>query len=141
MIRKFEEYDIDEIMRIWQNENMKAHKFIPEEYWQINYNYVKEIIPNTEIYVYVLEQQIIGFIGINDNYIEGIFIDSKHQHNGIGRALLNKVKEKRNNLKLKVYQRNTNAMNFYKNNGFIKKEENIDTDTKELEYIMIWNKK
>ena len=140
MIRQFEKYDIDEVMHIWQNENIKAHKFISEQYWKTNYNYVKEIIVNAELYVYVLKQQVIGFIGLNNNYIEGIFVDSKHQHNGIGKALLNKVKENRNNLMLKVYQKNTNAIKFYKHNGFIKKEENIDKDTKELEYIMIWNK-
>ncbi len=90
MIRQFEKYDIDEVMQIWQNENIKAHKFISEQYWKTNYNYVKEIIVNAELYVYVLKQQVIGFIGLNNNYIEGIFVDSKHQHNGIGKALLNK---------------------------------------------------
>ena len=122
MIRQFEKYDIDEVMQIWQNENIKAHKFISEQYWKTNYNYVKEIIVNAELYVYVLKQQVIGFIGLNNNYIEGIFVDSKHQHNGIGKALLNKVKENRNNLMLKVYQKNTNAIKFYKHNGFIKKD-------------------
>ena len=122
MIRQFEKYDIDEVMQIWQNENIKAHKFISEQYWKTNYNYVKEIIVNAELYVYVLKQQVIGFIGLNNNYIEGIFVDSKHQHNGIGKALLNKVKENRNNLMLKVYQKNTNAIKFYKHNGFIKTE-------------------
>ena len=75
-----------------------------------NYNYVKEILPNAEIYVYVLKENIVGFIGINENYIEGIFIDTNNQCKGIGTSLLNKVKENR------------------------------DKDTAEIEYTMTWNK-
>ena len=95
MIRKFEKNDINPVMQIWKNENIKAHKFISKEYWKNNYNYVKEILPNAEIYVYVLKENIVGFIGINENYIEGIFIDTNNQCKGIGTSLLNKVKENR----------------------------------------------
>lgn len=31
MIRKFEKNDIDEVMKIWKNENIKAHEFISKE--------------------------------------------------------------------------------------------------------------
>ena len=37
MIRKFKEEDINSIMEIWLNENIKAHNLIPEEYWKNNY--------------------------------------------------------------------------------------------------------
>lgn len=36
-------------MEIWLNENIKAHNFIPEEYWKNNYEYVKEILHNSEM--------------------------------------------------------------------------------------------
>ena len=140
MIRKFEKNDINPVMQIWKNENIKAHKFISKEYWKNNYNYVKEILPNAEIYVYVLKENIVGFIGINENYIEGIFIDTNNQCNGIGTSLLNKVKENRDNLTLSVYKKNINAINFYKKNDFIITSENIDKDTAEIEYTMTWNK-
>ena len=140
MIRKFEKNDINPVMQIWKNENIKAHKFISKEYWKNNYNYVKEILPNAEIYVYVLKENIVGFIGINENYIVGIFIDTNNQCKGIGTFLLNKVKENRDNLTLSVYKKNINAINFYKKNDFIITSENIDKDTAEIEYTMTWNK-
>ena len=140
MIRKFEKNDINPVMQIWKNENIKAHKFISKEYWKNNYNYVKEILPNAEIYVYVLKENIVGFIGINEYYIEGIFIDTNNQCKGIGTSLLNKVKENRDNLTLSVYKKNINAINFYKKNDFIITSENIDKDTAEIEYTMTWNK-
>lgn len=140
MIRKFKKNDINDVMKIWKNENIKAHKFIPNEYWESNYKYVKEILPVAEIYVYVIEKTIIGFIGLNKNYIEGIFIDTNNQGNGIGTLLLNKVKERQNTLTLNVYKKNTHAIHFYKKNGFIITNENIDENTGELEYTMVWNK-
>ncbi len=140
MIRKFKKNDINDVMKIWKNENIKAHKFIPKEYWESNYKYVKEILPVAEIYVYVIEKTIIGFIGLNKNYIEGIFIDTNNQGNGIGTLLLNKVKERQNTLTLNVYKKNTHAIHFYKKNGFIITNENIDENTGELEYTMVWNK-
>ena len=129
MIRKFEKNDINPVMQIWKNENIKAHKFISKEYWKNNYNYVKEILPNAEIYVYVLKENIVG-----------IFIDTNNQCKGIGTSLLNKVKENRDNLTLSVYKKNINAINFYKKNDFIITSENIDKDTAEIEYTMTWNK-
>lgn len=76
MIRRFEKNDINAVMQIWKRENIKAHSFISKEYWENNYNYVKEILPNAEIYVYILNENIVGFIGLNENYIEGIFVDT-----------------------------------------------------------------
>lgn len=140
MIRKFEKNDINDVMRIWEKENIKAHKFISKEYWENNYNYVKEILPNAEIYVYIFKENIVGFIGINENYIEGIFVDTNNQCNGIGTSLLNKVKENRNNLTLSVYKKNINAINFYKKNGFAITSESIEENTNEVEYTMTWNK-
>ena len=141
MIRKFEINDIDEVMQIWQNENIKAHQFIPKEYWENNYNFVKEVLPNAEIYVYVIKEKIVGFVGVNNNYVEGIFVDTNYQGDGIGTSLLNKVKENRDNLILSVYKKNVNAINFYKKNGFMIVCEKIDENTNEIEYTMNWNKK
>ena len=58
MIRKFEKNDINNVMRIWKDENIKAHKFIPKEYWEDNYNFVKEALPNADIYVYIIKEKI-----------------------------------------------------------------------------------
>ena len=140
MIRKFEKNDINDIMQIWKSENIKAHKFISREYWENNYKYVKEILPNAEIYVYIIKEKIVGFLGLDNNYIEGIFVNTDNQCNGIGTSLLNKVKENRNSLSLNVYKKNISAINFYKKNDFKITSEDIDEKTNEIEYIMTWNK-
>lgn len=140
MIRKFEKKDINAVMEIWKNENIRAHNFIAKEYWQDNYEYVKEILPKADIYVYILDEKIVGFVGVNKNYIEGIFIDINNQHSGIGTSLLDKIKENKDNLTLSVYKKNENAISFYEKNNFIIASENIDKSTNEIEYTMTWKK-
>ena len=105
MIRRLNDNNIDAVMQIWKEENIKAHNFIPKEYWEEKFNYVKSILPSAEIYVYIDKNTIEGFIGINNNYIEGIFIKEINQNKGIGTALLEKVKQLKPKLILNVYEK------------------------------------
>lgn len=140
MIRKFEKNDINAVMEIWVNENIRTHNFIAKEYWKDNYEYVKDILPKADIYVYILDEHVVGFVGVNNNYVEGIFVDINNQHSGIGTSLLDRIKENKDNLTLNVYKKNANAIKFYEKNNFIITSENIDKDTNEIEYTMTWSK-
>lgn len=140
MIRKFEKNDINAVMEIWVNENIRTHNFIAKEDWKDNYEYVKDILPKADIYVYILDEQVVGFVGVNNNYVEGIFVDINNQHSGIGTSLLDRIKENKDNLTLNVYKKNANAIKFYEKNNFIITSENIDKDTNEIEYTMTWSK-
>ena len=139
MIRKFEQNDIDHVMRIWESANRSAHDFIPEEYWKENHEFVKDALPQAEVYVYIRHGHIAGFIGTNGNHIEGIFVDRADWNRGIGTALLNQVMNEKAHLTLNVYQKNTNAIRFYEKNGFTVTKESIDEETGETEYTMTWN--
>jgi len=139
MIRKFEKNDINPVMQIWKNENIKAHKFISKEYWKNNYNYVKEILPNAEIYVYVLKENIVGFIGINENYIEGIFVEESMRGKGIGTQLLNLAKQLCSSLTLQVYEKNQSALRFYFKEGFQIKKKQMDSETGQMDFTMEWS--
>ena len=97
-------------------------------------------MPNSEIYVYIEQGKVKGFIGINNNYIEGIFIDSDSQNKGVGTALLNKVKEEKMELRLNVYEKNIKAVKFYQKNGFEIVKETVDKENNEKEFRMMWNK-
>ena len=120
MIRKYVAGDIDSVMQIWLNTNIQAHSFISQDYWKSNFDMVKEMIPLAEIYVHEVDNanQIDGFIGLNDDYIEGIFVKETMQSKGIGKQLLNHAKEVKSTLKLRVYQRNEKAIKFYLRENF-----------------------
>lgn len=138
MIRKLQKADINRVADIWLKTNLKAHFFIPEQYWISNYEFVKEMLPQAEVYVYDDDKMIQGFIGINDEYIEGIFVSDEMQSRGIGKILLDYIKDKKDRLQLKVYQKNVRAMSFYQREGFTIQSEEMDEFTGEKEYVMNW---
>jgi putative acetyltransferase len=80
---------------------------------------VKDILPQAEIYVYEDDRtnQINGFIGLTDNYIAGIFVREAIQSRGIGKQLLNYAKEMKSTMSLSVYQKNTRAIFFIRENS------------------------
>ncbi len=138
MIRKFRKTDISRIADIWLDANIKAHYFIPSQYWKDNFELVKEMFLQAEIYVYEDKNQIQDFIGLDNCYIAGIFVCSEAQSLGIGKRLLDFAKSIKEQLSLSVYQKNTRAIKFYQRENFMIKCEETDNDTGEKEYFMIW---
>lgn len=138
MIRKLQKTDVIKVADIWLNSNIKAHNFIPARYWESNYEPVKEMLLLAEVYVYERNGEIQGFIGLNGEYIEGIFVCDKLQSQGIGKLLLDFIKERRMGLSLNVYEKNTRAIHFYQREGFEIQDEGIDEATGEKDYVMIW---
>ena len=131
MIRKYVDGDIDAVMQIWLNTNIQAHSFISQDYWKSNFDMVKEMMPLAEIYVHEVDNanQIDGFIGLNNDYIEGIFVEAVAQSKGIGKQLLDQVKKIKSTLKLNVYQKNERAIQFYLREKF-----SIQSECKEYQY-------
>ena len=140
MIRVLEEKDVDTVAKIWLETNIKAHDFIASNYWKAHYEIIKDMFLQAEVYVYEIEKEIMGFIGLDKEYIEGIFVLDQYQKRGIGKALLNHVKAKKEHLSLNVYQKNLNAILFYQREGFCVQYEDVDENTGEKEYRMVWNR-
>ena len=140
-IRKLQKTDINRVAEIWLTANRNAHAFIPAAYWESHLDFVKNMLPQTEVYVYETNQTIQGFIGINGESIEGIFVANEMQSHGIGKILLDYMKDKKVRLQLNVYQKNVRAMSFYQREGFTIQCDQIDEFTGEKEYVMNWDSK
>lgn len=140
MIRKLQETDLDKVADIWLMTNMSAHNFIDAKYWLNNFIAVKKMLSQAEIYIYEDENQIQGFVGLNNDYIAGIFVCKEKQSNGIGKQLLDYIKGIHTKLTLNVYQKNIRAIKFYQREGFKIQSENIDKNVNEKEYKMVWKR-
>ncbi len=141
MIRELRKVDINKVAEIWLDTNIKTHYFISAQYWKSNFELVKELLLQATVYVYEDKQEIQGFIGLSNEYIEGIFVSAEMQSQGIGKILLNYVKGKRNKLILNVYQKNTRAISFYQREGFEIQYSGLDEATGEKDYVMAWHQK
>ena len=140
MIRTLRKTDVEKIGEIWLDTNLSAHDFIPAEYWQGNFTAVKEMFPQAEVYVFQDEErgEIQGFIGLNEEHIEGIFVRTQAQGQGIGRNLLDFVKSRKERLSLNVYQKNSGAVRFYQREGFRIDDGGTDENTGAKDYLMVW---
>ncbi len=85
-----------------------------------------------------MEDQPVGFIGMLDDYIAGIFVLKDYRALGIGKRFT-KVQAEHEKLTLNVYQ-NTAAIAFYLKHGFTIVSEQLDSDTNEIENTMEWHR-
>ncbi len=138
MIRVFQPADLDQVADLWLAANLQAHGFISSEYWKENQALVKELLLQVEVYVYEKDGKILGFAGLDGEYIEGIFVAEKDRSHGIGKALLDFLKAKKPKLHLNVYQKNTRAIQFYEREGFRIQSDGLDEATGEKDYMMAW---
>lgn len=139
MIRKFQQGDLERVAEIWLEANIQAHNFISGRYWEGQLEMVKVMLPQAELFVAQGgDGEIQGFIGLNGDHVEGLFVRPPFQSRGLGRELLDRAKTARGRLTLNVYQKNERAAAFYRREGFRVREEGMDASTGEPEYGMVW---
>lgn len=140
-IRESQQTEISKLVDIWYEASIDSHDFIAPDYWRTQQAAMKEkYLPTSETYVISEGNGIVGFVSLVDNYLAALFIDVNVQGEGYGKALLNFVKDQRDFIQLTVYKKNQNAVDFYLKNHFSIKEQSIDQQTSEEEYVMHWIK-
>ena len=136
MIRAFQTADLAAITEIWLQENLIAHDFIEDKYWYANLAMVQQAFGQAQIYVYEKQGQILGFIGLQDDYLAGLFVKQTFQGQGIGTKLLDHAKKQVSHLSLHVYCQNKKAVTFYQKAGFKIMDQLFDENVQAFEYEM-----
>ena len=137
-IRSFIPEDLEQVMKLWLNGNLEAHAFLPRKYWESHAEMVKEQLLCAEVLVYEEGGSIKGFAGLQGNYLAGIFVEGSSRSRGIGRALLDRVKETHPFFTLHVYAENVRAAAFYRRGGLQAVSRETEKDTGREEYTMEW---
>ena len=84
-------------------------------------------------------QQVVGFIGLDQQHIEGLFVSQSHQGRGIGKQLLDYVKKKKEQLTLCVYEKNKRAFSFYLHQAFKIIKEQKEEEIHQINIYMSWH--
>lgn len=106
-IRKMREEEIPLLATIWLDVSISAHHFIAPHYWEKNkLKMIENYLPNSEVFVAEIENEVVGFIALVNDYLAALFVAEKQQEKGLGRALLEFAKASRTQLLLRVYQKN-----------------------------------
>ncbi len=119
---------LDEIMAIWLASNLDAHDFVSASYWHDNFDAVKQLLPQAEITVAEVDGKIVGFAGMQDDYLAGIFIDAKYRDQGLGTQLLRALHARHPLITLNVFDQNSRAQQFYQHHGFHPAQKQFDEE-------------
>ncbi len=118
IIRSFEDADTAALSDIWWRASLAVHSFLGEDLLRAQKKLIEEIyLPKAETSVALLGQTPVGFIGLLDSFIGGLFVDPDYGRRGIGRALVEHALERRAELTLEVYAANEKACAFYQKIG------------------------
>lgn len=139
MIKKIKEEDLTNVMTLWVTGNFKANNFIDKDYWLEIYNNTKEnFLKDYKTFVYKENDEILGFISINDSEIKAINVKDDQQRRGIGTKLVNYCKENisESEIVIKIFEKNMNAIIFFSNLEFKNIKIQLNEKFNEKEYVM-----
>ena len=139
MIRHFQQQDEAAVIQIWLEASAIAHSFIPRSYWESKIPDMRnKYLPQSQTLIHEDEHtnEVTGFISLINNYIAALFVPPDRQGQGIGQTLMAHIKQQHLELELNVYAENTQALAFYKRQGFTITSEQTDKQTGRQEFTM-----
>lgn len=109
------------LLNIWLRSVRATHHFLQESDIDALLVQLRDIyLPAVELWVAVdAEDCPLGFIGLNENHVEMLFIEPDLRGKGIGRALLDYVRSSRDTMSVDVNEQNPQAVGFYLHYGFV----------------------
>ena len=139
MIRPLTKQDTSQAMTLWLEGNLDAHPFIPAAYWRGHIPDVTDQLAQAECYGWFDGERLLGFVGMQETYLAGLFVARQARSQGIGTALLDHIKAIRPTVTLQVYRDNRRAAAFYRRAGLTVTAEGTDPDTGAAELTMTWH--
>lgn len=108
------------LVDIWEQSVRASHDFLSEQDILALRPVVRDqALPNLEVWVLCGEaSEPIGFMGLDDNKLEALFIDPSRFRRGCGRFMLEHARKLKGALQVDVNEQNPRALAFYLANGF-----------------------
>lgn len=140
MIHTWDNRDITPLLTLWLESTIYAHPFIDARYWRESEAIVRDVyLPAAQTWVWEDNHQLKGFISVLEGqFLGALFVAPEAIGCGIGRALLDEVKQRFPVLSLEVYQKNNRAVNFYHAQGFRIEDGAWQEETHHPTWIMRW---
>lgn len=121
IIRQATNADHPLLLNIWLRSVRATHHFLQESDIEALLPQLRDsYLPAVELWIAVdAEDSPLGFIGLNENHVEMLFIEPDLRGKGIGRALLDHARSSRNQMSVDVNEQNPEAVGFYLHYGFV----------------------
>ncbi|CAB3661555.1 MULTISPECIES: acetyltransferase [Achromobacter] len=108
------------LVDIWLRSVRATHTFLTEKEIQAMYPQVLNTdLPSVRVWVCEDDAgEVAGFMGLNGNKVQMLFVDANKRGKGAGRRLLNFARSLHGTLVVDVNEQNPQAHGFYKHYGF-----------------------
>lgn len=118
-IRKATLDDRPALLEIWERSVRATHHFLAEKDIQELRVLVRDqALANLDLWVLTHQDVPAGFMGMDGNHIEALFVDPSHHRKGYGSLLLHHAESMHAELLLSVNEQNPAARHFYEQMGF-----------------------
>lgn len=119
MLRPYEPDDLPAILDAWYQASLVAHSFLSADFLEEERARIADQwIPMADVTVYEVNDSVVGFIAMIGNEVGGLFVHPDFQRRGVGRALLDGVRDAHPHLVLNVFESNRIGRSFYASYGF-----------------------
>ena len=130
MIRSYRPSDSDAVIDVWAAASDVVHPFLSREFRASERRDIADVhLPTAETWVWVVEEQVVGFIAMVGDEIGGLFVHPDHHGQGIGRALVDHMRDSHDRLEVEVFKENWLGRGFYSAYGFVEDHESIHSAT------------
>jgi ribosomal protein S18 acetylase RimI-like enzyme len=118
--------------------------YLPDLYTEAeNREFIRDVmLPNNEVWVAEEDGRVVGFAGLGDDLLRHLWVEPAAQNRGIGKALLDRVKQRRpDGFRLWVFQKNLGARRFYERHGFtlVRLTDGRDNQEREPDALYEWH--
>lgn len=122
-IRNYRPEDLERLIPVWHESKKRAFPYVEvqQQYTleQDSHFFLTSIVPNCEVWVAEIEDKLVGFIALDDDLIDLLFVDIDDQRQGIGPALIELAKGlSPDKLRAYTFQKNQAGRRFFEKNGF-----------------------
>lgn len=118
-IRTAIDADYAALLAIWRRSVEATHEFLtPADVNAIEQDVATYLPQMSDLRVAEVEGQPMGFIAIENDTVEMLFVDALVQGRGIGSALLDSILTGRDSIRVDVNEQNPSGRNFYAAKGF-----------------------
>lgn len=118
-IRPYRTDDCDRLLDIWHAASRTGHPFLSDSELEEQKILVRDIyLPKAENWVALEGSSPVGFIGLLESFIGGLFVHPQAHKRGYGTALVQHAAALKGDLEVEVYSLNDGALRFYERAGF-----------------------
>ena len=126
---------------IWLAASLEAHAFIPASFWREHAPVMRDYyLPSAEVIMAYDAGLPAGFCALRGDELAALFVHPEHWRKGIGKGLMERAKAAHNRLELGVYEKNRNALAFYRAGGFELLERGVCDHSGETELRLVWER-